>query len=282
MGVGVSGWRLARAVSSLGQLGVAAGTALDVVLTRRLQDGDPGGHVRRALSRFPFPRAAARILERYFLEGGKAADQPYRALPMHSKTSPRDLLEVCVAGTFAEVFLAREGHGGPVGINFLEKIQLPVLPSLYGAMLAGVDYVLMGAGIPLKVPLALDLFVNHEAATYPLNVTGSAGRRRHPAALRPARAERGRRGAAPAEAPLLPPDHLVVHARADARQKGERAGGRLYRGGPDGGRPQRAAPRPPPALRLGRAGLRGAGRRRSREAPRAWASVLARGRTRNG
>jgi nitronate monooxygenase len=173
MGVGVSGWRLARAVSSLGQLGVAAGTALDVVLARRLQDGDPGGHLRRALSRFPFPRAAARILDRYFVEGGKAADQPYRAVPMHTKTSPLELLELCVAGSFVEVFLAREGHGGPVGINFLEKIQLPVLPSVYGAMLAGVDYVLMGAGIPLKVPLVLDLFVNHEAATYPLNVTGS-------------------------------------------------------------------------------------------------------------
>jgi nitronate monooxygenase len=173
MGVGVSGWRLARAVSSLGQLGVAAGTALDVVLARRLQDGDPGGDVRRALSRFPFPRAAERILERYFVDGGKAADRPYRAMPMHSRASPREVLELCVAGTFAEVFLAREGHAGPVGINFLEKIQLPVLPSLYGAMLAGVDYVLMGAGIPLKVPLALDLFVNHEAATYPLNVAGS-------------------------------------------------------------------------------------------------------------
>ena len=173
MGVGVSGWRLARAVSSLGQIGVAAGTALDVVLARRLQDGDPGGHVRRALSHLPFPRAAARILERYFVEGGKAADQPYRAVPMHSKKSPRELLELCVASSFSEVFLAREGHAGLVGINFLEKIQLPVLPSLYGAMLAGVDYVLMGAGIPLKVPLALDLFVNHEPATYPLYVTGS-------------------------------------------------------------------------------------------------------------
>ena len=173
MGVGVSGWRLARAVSSLGQLGVVAGTALDVVLARRLQDGDPGGHVRRALSRFPFPRAAGRILKRYFLEGGKPADQPYRAVPMHSKTSPKELAELCVAATFTEVCLARDGHGGPVGINFLEKIQLPVLPSLYGAMLAGVDFVLMGAGIPLKVPLVLDLFASHEKATYPLNVAGS-------------------------------------------------------------------------------------------------------------
>jgi nitronate monooxygenase len=173
MGVGVSGWQLARAVSSLGQLGVVAGTALDVVLARRLQDGDPGGHVRRALSRFPFPRAAARILDRYFVEGGKAEDKPYRPVPMHAMKSPRELLELSVAATFTEVFLAREGHAGLVGINFLEKIQLPVLPSVYGAMLAGVDYVLMGAGIPLKVPLVLDLFANHEAATYPLSVTGS-------------------------------------------------------------------------------------------------------------
>ena len=173
MGVGVSGWRLARAVSSLGQLGVVSGVALDVVLARRLQDGDPDGHVRRALSHFPLPRAAERILTRYFLEGGKAANQPYRAVPMHSKSSPKELLELCVAGNFVEVFLAKEDHGGPVGINFLEKIQIPVLPSVYGAMLAGVDYVLMGAGIPLKVPLVLDRFVNHEAATYPLNVSGA-------------------------------------------------------------------------------------------------------------
>jgi len=43
MGVAVSGWRLAKAVSSLGQLGVVSGTALDIVLVRRLQQGDPEG-----------------------------------------------------------------------------------------------------------------------------------------------------------------------------------------------------------------------------------------------
>ncbi|MEI8337559.1 MAG: nitronate monooxygenase, partial [bacterium] len=46
MGVGVSGWILARAVSFLGQLGVVSGTALDTVLARRLQLGDIGGHMR--------------------------------------------------------------------------------------------------------------------------------------------------------------------------------------------------------------------------------------------
>ena len=36
MGVGVSGWRLARAVAAAGGLGVVSGTALDVQLARRL------------------------------------------------------------------------------------------------------------------------------------------------------------------------------------------------------------------------------------------------------
>jgi nitronate monooxygenase len=48
MGAGVSNWRLARAVSRLGQLGVVAGTALDQLLSLRLQDGDADGCIRRA------------------------------------------------------------------------------------------------------------------------------------------------------------------------------------------------------------------------------------------
>ncbi len=56
MGVGVSGWPLARAVALTGQLGVVSGVALDTILARRLQLGDPGGHVRRTLANFPTPR----------------------------------------------------------------------------------------------------------------------------------------------------------------------------------------------------------------------------------
>ncbi|HRK21181.1 MAG TPA: hypothetical protein PLX06_05205, partial [Fimbriimonadaceae bacterium] len=71
MGVGVSGWRLARAVSKSGQLGVVSGTGIDAVLARRLQLGDPDGHLRRALAAFPFPEVARRILDRYFRSEGK-------------------------------------------------------------------------------------------------------------------------------------------------------------------------------------------------------------------
>ena len=56
--------------------------------------------------------------------------------------------ELCVVANFVEVWLARQGHDHPVGINYLEKIQFPHLASIYGALLAGVDYILMGAGIP--------------------------------------------------------------------------------------------------------------------------------------
>jgi nitronate monooxygenase len=40
-------------------------------------------------------------------------------------------------------------------------------------MLAGVSYVLMGAGIPMKIPGVLDKLANHEEAVYPLTVTGA-------------------------------------------------------------------------------------------------------------
>ena len=173
MGAGVSDWRLARAVSSQGQLGVVSGTALDVILARRLQMGDPGGHMRRGLDRFPVPAIAERIWRRYYVYQGKAAARPYQPLPLNEIDAPRDLVELCIASNFVEVFLAREGHSNPVGINYLEKIQLPHLPSIYGAMLAGVDYVLMGAGIPSRIPGVLDRLAGHQPVRYPLSIAGA-------------------------------------------------------------------------------------------------------------
>lgn len=174
MGVGVSNWRLSQAVSKLGQLGVVSGTALDSVFVRRLADGDQGGHMRRGLDAFPFPEMAKRIWHEYFVPGGKPAGAPYPSTPMHQRQSSRKLIELCMVSNFVEVFLAREGHNNPVGINYLEKVQMPHLSSLYGAMLAGVGYVLMGAGIPLHIPGVIDAFVAHHAAEYRLAVTGAA------------------------------------------------------------------------------------------------------------
>jgi nitronate monooxygenase len=170
MGAGVSSWSLARAVSKAGQLGVVSGTALDAILARKLQVGDPGGHMRRALHRFPIPGVAQRIIDRYFVPDGKAEDKPFKAKPVPNAKPSRHLVELLVASNFVEVFLAREGHDAPVGINYLEKIQLPTLPSIYGAMLAGVTYVLIGAGIPRTIPAVLDRLAQRQPVELRLEV----------------------------------------------------------------------------------------------------------------
>jgi nitronate monooxygenase len=93
---------------------------------------------------------------------------------MHQKRDSRKLVELCMVSNFVEVFLAKDGHKNPVGINYLEKVQIPHLPSIYGAMLAGVGYVLMGAGIPLHIPGVLDAFALQHPAEYKLMITGAA------------------------------------------------------------------------------------------------------------
>jgi NAD(P)H-dependent flavin oxidoreductase YrpB (nitropropane dioxygenase family) len=81
---------------------------------------------------------------------------------------------VTVAAAFVETWLAREGHKQPVGLNLLTKVQLPNLPTLYGAMLAGVSTVIMGAGIPREIPGALDALATHAPATLKFDVEGLA------------------------------------------------------------------------------------------------------------
>ncbi|MGZ8938420.1 MAG: nitronate monooxygenase [Limisphaerales bacterium] len=173
MGAGVSNWRLAKAVSSAGQLGVVSGTALDVILARRLQEGDPAGDLRRAFEHFPIPSVSERVLRQYFIPGGKSASEPFRPIPLPSARPSAASVELLMLANFTEVFLAREGHTGPVGINYLHKIQLPTLPSLFGAMLAGVDYVLMGAGIPMAIPGILDQLSRGESVRLKLEVEGA-------------------------------------------------------------------------------------------------------------
>ena len=174
MGIGVSSWTLARAVARAGQLGVVSGTAVDTVMVRRLQDGDPDGHVRRAIEAFPIPSVGEQVLRRYYLPGGREPDAPYRNLPLFKQSVSAARLQLTILANFVEVWLAKEGHEGVVGINLLTKVQMPTLPSLYGAMLAGADYVLMGAGIPREIPGVLDALAEHRPTRLRLEVDGDA------------------------------------------------------------------------------------------------------------
>ncbi len=170
MGIGVSNWRLAQSVAQQGQLGVVSGTGIDTILVRRLQVGDIDGVFRQALSQFPIPEMAEQIVADYFIEGGKPDDQPFKLLPMPDLDMDRLRQELLIVANFVEVFLAKQGHDGFIGINYLEKIQIPTLPSLFGAMLAGVDYVLMGGGIPLSIPGCLDGLSKMEPVELKLSV----------------------------------------------------------------------------------------------------------------
>ena len=87
----------------------------------------------------------------------------------------RKSLELSTMAGFVEVWLAKEGHDGLVGINFLEKIQMPTPSTLYGSLLAGVDVVLVGAGIPRDIPRLLDRLSAHEPVAMPLHVDGGEG-----------------------------------------------------------------------------------------------------------
>lgn len=217
MGVGVSGWKLAREVASLGQVGVVSGTALDTILIRRLGLGDPGGYTRLAMEAFPAPEIAQRVLARYFRPEGSAErtardavraetgaslgeeDSPdaeqvggdtrpgqrFTLLPLPQATLTPERQWLLALANFVEVYLAKQGHAGVVGINYLHKIQFPILPSLYGAMLAGVDTVLMGAGIPADIPGLLDRLSRGEAARIMLDVQ-DAGEQRYEQAFDPA------------------------------------------------------------------------------------------------
>lgn len=174
MGVAVSNWKLANAVARAGGLGVVSGSLMDTVLVRRLQDGDLGGHMRRAIAAFPIPGVGDEILKRYFSPSGRAPGTPYKMLPMYKQTVSAARQRVTVLANFVEVWLAKEGHDAPIGMNLLTKLQIPNMPSLYGAMLAGVGVVIMGAGIPREIPGVLDAFAEHRTARMRFEVEGLA------------------------------------------------------------------------------------------------------------
>ena len=197
MGVYVSNWRLAQAVAAArpGETaGTVSGTALDVVYVRLLQLGDPGGHIRRALHAFDVAFGTGigqKICDRYFIAAGKAPDVRFERAPMqliHAQcevppissqagdrtlvplTLDEDVIELLIATGFAEVWLAKEGHTGSIFINFLNKIELPLIYAMYGAMLAGVDGVVVGAGNPDGLPALCSRLATHQAVTRTLPV----------------------------------------------------------------------------------------------------------------
>jgi nitronate monooxygenase len=171
MGIAISGWQLAHAVSSAGQLGVVSGTALDAVFIRRLQEYGVDASLQAALDLFPSQRVVEEIVRHF--ASHRSASGAYRTLPMLTQQSSGRRIDALVLASFVEVTLAKMGHDGVVGINLLTKVQIPTAATLCGAILAGVDYVVMGAGVPTHIPGVLERLSLGEAVDLPLSVTGA-------------------------------------------------------------------------------------------------------------
>ena len=93
-------------------------------------------------------------------------------VPKITLEQKRDAQEILIVANFVEVWLAKEGHDGLVGINFLHKIQMTTAASVLGAMLAGVDYIIMGAGIPRELPKLIRSIAKLEVGSVPVDVIG--------------------------------------------------------------------------------------------------------------
>lgn len=233
MGVYVSNWRLARAVATArpgAAAGTVSGTALDIVHTRLLQLGDPGGHIRRALEDFDDRFGVdigARVCSKYYIPGGKDPQARFKPAPMQTVTTLQgskllpepgrpgepvtlaldpEVIELLIATAFAEVWLAKEGHAGKVFINFLNKVELPLVYALYGAMLAGVDGIVVGAGNPDGLPAVRSSLADHRPVTRPLSVLYRAAGETFQIAFDPQQVAGGRL----AQRPLPRPAFLAI------------------------------------------------------------------------
>ncbi len=172
MGVNISDWLLSKTLSLLGQIGTLSGTALERVVACILQNGDHGEHIRRAFSHFPFPEHTEKVLNAYFVKGGITKGTPFKTVPFFNLNPDPLLVSLTICANYAFVWLAKEGHSNPISINYLEKIHIPHIYAITGAMLAGVDEISMGAGIPLQIPKVINDIYEGNIVSYNVPVIG--------------------------------------------------------------------------------------------------------------
>jgi nitronate monooxygenase len=175
MGIGVFRSGAVRNASMNGIIGSNSGIGLEQLMTRELRLGDPTGNIRSALKEFPNQELTSRIIQRYLVEGKSTPFPTFEMVGDDSnliKFKNRHLEELLVVSNFVEVNLSKRGHDNPVAINYLHKVQWPLLPSIFGAMLAGVDLLLIGAGLPKEIPAVLDDFSEGRGTIAPISVIG--------------------------------------------------------------------------------------------------------------
>ena len=94
---------IAKTVSMNGGLGTLTGACAEITFARILQNGDPGGHYRRALATFPFPEIASMVLDAYFIEGGKGKESVYKPVEPFGFHPSRLLIAMSVCANYCIV-----------------------------------------------------------------------------------------------------------------------------------------------------------------------------------
>ena len=85
--------------------------------------------MRRTLATFLDQDMVVRMMDKYFIEGGKVETNPFRSLSKETVCSGPLLLEAAVVASCCEVWLAKHNDdgtkkGGIVGIDRFTKVQL--------------------------------------------------------------------------------------------------------------------------------------------------------------
>lgn len=147
MGARISSFKLARATAAAGALGVISSIGLRHIVVEEVRSGN--AEAIDAARTFPAPRYVDDLMA--YAPGGRRHSHP---VPLDTTDPqncalPRRLSTIC---SYVEVMRAKMGHCGLVGCNVMWKCALTALPSIYGAMLAGVDALLCGAGVPMELP----------------------------------------------------------------------------------------------------------------------------------
>lgn len=169
MGIHVSSANLANHTARLGALGVVSGAALRHVIVEDIRGGD--AEAIELARTFPVPHYIGELLA--FAPGGA---RHTHAVPVDTPELGRGGLprRLSVIAAYIEVLRARRGHRGRVGINVMWKATLTVLPTIYGAMLAGADALLCGAGVPMELPdIVRRIRAGEDLEYLPLTGTGT-------------------------------------------------------------------------------------------------------------
>jgi len=141
------------AVSSMGQLGVVSGTAIDNVFVRRLQDHGIDGELQTALDCFPAQGCRCRHRQQIRRRATRRVRRRIADPPgIDARRQGRSIDAIVFGFLHRSKARPRWGTTASSGINLLTKVQLPTAPRCVVRISPRRRLRLDGAGVPTHIP----------------------------------------------------------------------------------------------------------------------------------